>query len=65
MWRRQIVRPSVAECFVKGFLAVHEATHEEKGNLVYSLAKTLTDNLVFYGYSGITQFLPVTRDSTS
>ena len=47
-----MVRPSVAESFVNGFLAEEEETSKEEGNIIYSLSKTLSDNLVFYGNSG-------------
>ena len=45
------MRPALARFFVGEFMMLKERVEEEKGNLVFGLAKPLTDNLVFYGYS--------------
>ena len=50
--RRFLVKPSETRDFVKAFLKVREEVREEKGNLIYGLSKTLTDNLTFYAYAG-------------
>jgi len=46
-----LVKPSETRDFVKAFLKVREEVREEKGNLIYGLSKTLTDNLTFYAYA--------------
>ena len=51
MCRRFVVRPSLARFFVGAYMLLKERVSEEKGNLVFGLAKPLSDNLVFYGYS--------------
>lgn len=46
------MKPSETRDFVKAFLKVREEVRGEKGNLIYGLSKTLTDNLTFYAYAG-------------
>ena len=46
------MKPSKAKSFVKEFLAVRDEVREEKGNMMYGLSKTLTDNFIFYAYAG-------------
>ncbi len=49
---RFLVKPSETRDFVEAFLKVREEAVEEKGNLIYSLSKPLTDNVSFYAYAG-------------
>ena len=45
------MRPALARFFVGTYMLLKERVAEEEGNVVFGLAKPLTDNLVFYGYS--------------
>ena len=46
------MKPSETRDFVEAFLKVRDEVVEEKGNLIYSLSKPLTDNVSFYAYAG-------------
>ena len=46
------MKPSETKDFVEAFLKVREEAVDEKGNLIYSLSKPLTDNVSFYAYAG-------------
>jgi len=46
-----VVRPSLARFFVGAYMLLKERVSEEEGNIVFGLAKPLSDNLVFMGYS--------------
>ena len=51
LWRRFVVRPALARFFVGAYMLLKGKVAEEEGNLAFGLAKPLSDNLVFYGYS--------------
>ena len=53
---RFLVKPSETKDFVEAFLKVRDEVTEEKGNLIYSLSKPLTDNVSFYAYAGAQGF---------
>ena len=61
---RFVVRPSLARFFVGAFMLLKERVSEEEGNLVFGLAKPLSDNLVFYGYSSASYGLPTSPTRT-
>ena len=48
---RFVVRPALARFFVGAYMLLKERVEKEHGNVVFGLAKPLTDNVVFYGYS--------------
>lgn len=56
--RRFVVRPALARFFVGAYMLLKEKVSEEEGNLVFGLAKPLSDNLVFYGYSSASLSCP-------
>ena len=57
------MKPSETRDFVEAFLKVREEAVSEKGNLIYSLSKPLTDNVSFYAYAGASLSPPMSRGS--